>query len=110
MVIMGSVADAPEPDQCGNPYAVVQVVTNDWRFYTIPFGAFQQVATPNRVPNAALTEVGPEPGTALLTKALVSLTFRMPKAATMELWIDNLTFYRKAGTGGGDAGVDAAQM
>ena len=111
MVIMGSVADAPEPDQCGNAYAAVQVVTNDWRFYTIPFSAFQQGATPNRVPNAALTEVGPEPGTALLTNALVSLTFRMPKAATMALSIDNLSFYRKAGTGGGgDAGVDAAQM
>ena len=112
MVIMGSVADAPEPDQCGNSYAAVQVVTADWRFYTIPFGAFQQVATPNRVPNAALTEVGPEPGTALLTSSLLSLTFRMPKAATMQLWIDNLSFYRKpTGTvGGGDGGVDAAQM
>ena len=29
----------------------------------------------------------------------------------MELWIDNLSFYRKAtGTGGGDGGVDAPQM
>jgi len=110
MVIPGSVADAPEPDQCGNPYSVLQVVTNDWRFYTIPFGAFQQGATPNRVPNAALTQVGPEPGTALLTNALVSLIFRMPKAATMELWIDNLSFYRKPTATGGDAGVDAVQM
>ena len=68
MVIPGTVTEAPEPDQCGNSYSVVQVVTNDWRFYTIPFSAFQQGPTPNRVPNAALMDVGPEPGTALLTR------------------------------------------
>ena len=29
----------------------------------------------------------------------------------MELWIDNLSFYRAAtGAGGGDGGVDAPQM
>jgi hypothetical protein len=112
MIIPGTITDAPEPDQCGNPYSVVQVVTSNWRFYTIPFSAFQQGPTPNRVPNVALMEIGPEPGTALLTSSLLSLTLRMPKAATTELWIDNLSFYRPAaapGTGG-DGGVDAAQM
>jgi hypothetical protein len=109
MVIPGTVTDAPEPDQCGNAYAAIQVVTNDWRFYRIPFSAFQQGATPNRVPNSVLTEVGPEPGTALLTSSLLSLTLRMPKAATMELWIDNLSFYRAATGTGGDAGTGAPQ-
>jgi hypothetical protein len=108
MVIPGTVTEAPEPDQCGNSYSAVLVVASDWRFYTVPFGAFQQGPTPNRVPNAALMDVGPEPGTALLTSSLLSLTLRMPKAATMELWIDNLSFYRRAGTGG-DAGADAPQ-
>jgi hypothetical protein len=110
-VIPGTVTDAPEPDQCGNGYTVVHVVTGDWRFYTIPFTAFAQAATPNRVPNRLLTRTGPTPGTAMLTNELFNLTFRMPKAATIELWIDNLSFYRKpTSTGGGDGGVDAAQM
>jgi hypothetical protein len=111
MLLPGTVTSAPEPNQCGNVYSTVRVVTGDWAFYTIPFSQFQQGALPNRVPNAALTQTGPVPGTALLTNQLLSLTFRMPKAAVMELWIDNLSFYRKAtGAGGGDGGVDAPQM
>ncbi len=110
MLLPGTISSAPERDQCGNVYSVPRVVTGDWAFYTIPFSAFQQGAMPNRVPNALLTQTGPVPGTALLTGKLLSLGFRMPKAAIMELWLDKVSFYRKAGTGGGDAGVDAPQM
>ena len=111
MLLPGTVTTAPEPNQCGNVYSVVRVVTGEWAFYTIPFSEFQQGALPNRVPNAELTQTGPVPGTALLTHQLLSLTIRMPKEAVMELWIDNLSFYRKAtGAGGGDGGVDAPQM
>jgi hypothetical protein len=110
MVIPGSVTDAPEPDQCGNSYGVIRVVTMDWRFYTVPFALFQQGHTPNRVPNEALMETGATPGTTLLTSQILNLILRMPKAVATELWIDNLSFYRQPSATGGDGGVDAPQM
>jgi hypothetical protein len=83
------------PEECGNSYSAVMLVTSDWAFYTIPFARFQQTALPNRVPNAVLTQVGTVPGTALLTDQIYTLVIRFPKEATAELWIDNLAFYRK---------------
>jgi hypothetical protein len=83
------------PDECGNMYNAIELVTSDWAFYTIPFGRFQQDPKPNRVPNAVLTKVGNAPGTALLTDQILTLLIRFPKEAVAELWIDNLAFYRK---------------
>jgi hypothetical protein len=84
------------------------VVTSEWRFYPIPFSAFQQADNPNRVPNTALTDVGTVPRTGLLTSALRTLILRAPKEAEMDLWLNNLAFYRKKGvTTGADAGPDA---
>ncbi len=91
----GTVTRAIYPDECGNAYAVVMLVTNDWAFYTVSFAAFRQDAKPNRVPNAVLTKAGPLPGTGLLTDQLKTLIFRMPKEAVTDLWLDNLAFYRK---------------
>jgi hypothetical protein len=108
-LISGSGSAAPLPDQCGNDYSVTMSVTSDWRFYTIPFSAFQQANTPNRVPNAVLTEVGNVPGTGLLTSKLRSLVIRMPKEAEVELWIDNLAFYKKTGQPDTGASGDAGQ-
>jgi len=105
----GSGSAPTPPDACGNGYSVVQQVTSEWRFYKIPFGAFQQDAKPNRVPNAYLYKAGPVAGTGLLTGSLKFLLFRAPREATMELWLDNLSFYRKAGTGTTtDAGTTVA--
>lgn len=83
------------PEECGNQYSAVMLVTSEWAFYTIPFAQFQQTALPNRVPNAVLTNVGTAPGTALLTDQIYTLILRFPKEATAELWLDNLAFYRK---------------
>jgi len=83
------------PEECGNQYNAVMLVTSDWAFYTIPFARFQQIALPNRVPNAVLTNVGTAPGTALLTDQIYTIIIRFPKEATAELWLDNLAFYRK---------------
>ena len=83
------------PEECGNQYNAVMLVTSEWAFYTIPFARFQQTALPNRVPNAVLTNVGTAPGTALLTDRIYTLIIRFPKEATAELWLDNLAFYRK---------------
>ena len=110
MIIPGTVGVAPEPDQCGNSYTAVRAVTPWWRFYTIPFSDFQQLAAPNRVPNKELALTGPLPDTGLRTSDLLNLIIRLPKAMPTELWIDNLGFYRKATATGGDGGVDAPQM
>jgi hypothetical protein len=108
MAISGTTTAAPPPDACGNSYSTTVTVTADWRLYTIPFGSFQQGPMPNRVPNTALTVTGSAPGTSLLTSAILNLTLRMPKEADMELWLDNLSFYRKKGVGvGNDGGADA---
>jgi hypothetical protein len=109
MAISGTSTAAPPPNACGNGYSVIAVVTTDWRFYKIPFVRFQQGATPNRVPNVALPQVGTVKGTGLLTSKLMLMTVRMPKEATMDLWLDDLSFYRAKGIGV-DAGVtsDAA--
>jgi hypothetical protein len=99
------------PDQCGNSYAANVIVTTDWRFYTVPFSTFQQGATPNRVPNAQLMETGSVPGNGLIASELLNLVFRMPKEQTMELWIDNLSLYRRRTAGSGsDGGADAPSM
>jgi len=91
----GSVTRPTFPNECGNGYSAVMLVTSEWAFYTIPFSRFQQDPKPNRVPNDMLTKVGTAPGTALLTDQLLTLILRMPKEAIAELWIDNLGFYRK---------------
>jgi len=84
------------PNECGNGYTAMMMVSSEWAFYTVPFGRFQQDPKPNRVPNEVLTQVGVAPGTALLTDKLLTLIIRMPKEARMELWLDNLAFYRRA--------------
>ena len=107
-IISGTTTMAPPADACGNAYSTVVVVTTDWRLYLIPFGNFKQANTPNKVPNDVLTKTGSAPGTTLLTSTLVNLTLRIPKEANLELWIDNLGFYRKKGlASGNDGGVDA---
>ncbi len=91
----GTVTRAIYPDECGNSYTTVVLATSEWEFYTVPFSAFHQTATPNRVPNAVLTEAGNVPGTGLLTNKLLTFILRWPKQATAELWLDDLGFYRR---------------
>lgn len=86
---------ATYPDECGNEYEAIMLVTGDWAFYTIPFAQFQQANKPNRVPNPVLTHVGVVPGTGLLTDQLQVLLVRIPKESIMDLWLDNVAFYRK---------------
>jgi hypothetical protein len=109
--ISGTTNNAPPADACGNSYTTTMAVTTDWRLYTIPFGEFRQSAMPSRVPNAKLMEVGALPGTGLLTNKIMGLVFRMPKAATTDLWFAKMAFYRnKTGGTSGDGGADAPRM
>jgi hypothetical protein len=105
-IISGSTGASALPDQCGNGYTAVVEITGTWRLYTIPFSAFNQTAQPNRVPNAILTETGGISGTGIIPAKLQTLIFRMPKEEKMEIWLDNLSFYKRTGTvGGTDAGA-----
>jgi len=108
--ISGTTNNAPPSNACGNSYTTTVIVTTDWQLYTIPFTQFRQSAMPSRVPNDKLTEVGTVPGTGLLTNKIMGLVFRMPKAATTDLWLAKMAFYRNktAGTAG-DGGADVPQ-
>lgn len=107
MVLSSGTSTAPvPPDGCGNDYSTVVQVTGVWQFYTIPFGDFQQSNMQNKVPNGALGVTGTAPGTALITSALKTFTLRFPKGIYTNLWVDDIAFYRKKGTGA-DGGVDA---
>jgi hypothetical protein len=108
-IVGSSSTRASYPDECGNNYTVAMQVTSDWVFYRIPFRAFQQAATPNRVPNGALAaDPGDlDAGTTVLTARLRRFGVRAPREAILELWIDKVAFYRK---GSADAGIAAGQM
>ncbi len=110
MVLSSGTATAPlPPNGCGNNYQAVVLLESGWQLVTIPFGTFQQLATPNRVPNAALMTTGDAPGTRLITSRLLLFTVRFPKAFGTDIWIDNLAFYRHKGwtPAGLDGGADA---
>jgi hypothetical protein len=93
----GSLTVPLPPNGCGNDYQAVILLASGWQLVTIPFGTFQQLATPNRVPNEALTTTGTAPGTRLITSRLMTFTMRFPKAIGTDIWIDNFAFYRHKG-------------
>jgi hypothetical protein len=97
--ISGAATATRLPDECGNNrgngYDDIVMVTSEWAFYTLPWGQFTQWPYPNRVPNSILTDIGPVPGTGLLTAKLYNLGLRPPKEVSFELWLDNVRFYRK---------------
>lgn len=96
---------APLPENaCSNSYQTEISLTADWAFYTIPFSQFQQQATPDRVPNAALTTVGSSPQTKILTSSISNVTFRLPKGSPYELWFDRIGFYGKKRSSDGGGG------
>jgi hypothetical protein len=103
MAVGGSTSAAPPVDACGNGYSAPMVVSQSWAFYTVPFVKFQQGYMPNRVPNSVLKVIGTVPGTGLRTTQLQNFIIRFPKEANVEMWFDNLGFYRpkKAGNDGG---------
>jgi len=109
-VLSSGTATAPlPPNGCGNDYQAVILLESGWQLVTIPFGTFKQLATPNRVPNDALTTTGNAPETSLITSRLLLFTARFPKAFGTDIWIDNLAFYRHKGwtPAGVDGGADA---
>lgn len=79
-VVPGAV---PEPGDCGNAYQLAFRVTEDWKFYRLPFASFHQEALPNRhiegVDSASLR----------------SMIFRAPKDTVLDIWLDDIGYYRE---------------
>jgi len=59
------------------------ILTENWTHYLLPFDFFKQDALPNRNPN------GFDPS------AIFGFGVRVPKESVVEIWIDDLGFYRK---------------
>jgi hypothetical protein len=68
---------------CGNTFRRPLVVTENWELYFLPFDSFSQDPLPSRSP------------TGMDTSAIYQFGFQIPKEANLELWIDDITFYRR---------------
>jgi hypothetical protein len=96
--ILGSTnSRAAYPDECGNGFTVVVTVSDEWAFYTLPFSAFHQSPSPNRVPNSALPADPNDlaAGTTVRRAELRQIGLRPPKGAVFDLWMAGLSFYRE---------------
>jgi|GEM_PF-5387163 len=87
----GLPARIPAIGECGNAFQRVLTVTGDWQLYFLPFSTFYQMPYPNLIPT------GFDP----TTTAEVTITFS--KEVLTDLWIGNMSFYRRHGLG--DAGL-----
>lgn len=71
------------PNDCGNSFTRPLVLSARWEFYTLPFSSFAQVQQPNLSPEG------------INSSAIHGILFRIPKASKMELWLDDIGFYRR---------------
>lgn len=79
----------PEPDECGNLFKRPVLTSNEWHLYLLPWTSFFQETTPNRNPDG------------IDTRDIRILQVNIPIGSTVELWLDDISFYRKRQ---GDAG------
>lgn len=75
--------DLPGPNDCGNGFQTVITARRQWFLHTIPFEAFRQIAQPNLIP------------TGIDRSGLYQFTVNVPKDSDLELWIDNISAYRR---------------
>ena len=68
---------------CGNNFSVPLTVTDRWQLYLIPFADFVQLRMPNWAPAG------------MDTSGIQGLIVRTPPEAHVELWLDDVTFYRR---------------
>ena len=71
------------PGTCGNSFQRTLSVTTQWQLYFLPFSSFYQDLKPNQVSG------GIDPS------HINGLTLRTAKEAGLELWIDDIAFYRR---------------
>jgi hypothetical protein len=72
----------PSEDACGNSYQKLVTVTERWQYYVLPFESFTQDQFPNRRVEG------------IDRASLRGIIVRAPKAAELDLYIDDLFLYR----------------
>jgi hypothetical protein len=75
--------DLPGRDDCGNVFARVVTAHREWSLHLLPFESFQQLAQPNRKPEG------------LDRSAIYQFSITVPKDSNLELWLDDLSLYRR---------------
>jgi hypothetical protein len=75
--------DLPAPEDCGNGFQTVVAARREWTLHTIPFEAFRQLPQPNLIPSG------------IDRSGIYQFTVNVPKDANLELWIDNISAYRR---------------
>jgi len=73
----------PGPNDCGNGFSRALFAQPYWYLQRVPFEMFQQQAFPNREP------------TGIERSALFQFSINVPKDSNLELWIDDLSAYRR---------------
>lgn len=77
------ILDVPNEDRCGNAFLRWVMPTEHWQFFAIPFKDFLQSPRPNVVEGG-------------IDRATISpLAVAIPKDFTVELYIDQIAWYRK---------------
>ena len=79
----------PAPNECGNLFQTAITTTSDWQLYILPWSVFYQDTLPNRNPDG------------IDVRDIRALLVVIPIGARVELWLDDISFYR---TRTGDAG------
>jgi|GEM_PF-4833327 len=81
IVVLGN--ELPDRYDCGNSFSLPLTVTDRWQLYLLPFADFVQPRMPNWAPAG------------LDTSGIQGLIIRTPPEAHVELWLDDVTFYRR---------------
>lgn len=71
------------PEECGNLFQAIFMVTEWWQFYTIPWNQFVQEERPN-LRNGGID-----------SSAIYNIIIRSPKDTATDLWMDDFAWYRK---------------
>ena len=86
---VSSTSRSPAPNECGNYFRTRVETTDGWALHLIPWSALYQEPTPNRNPD------GIDP------RDIRLLQVSIPLGAAVELWLDDIAFYRRRGTAAG---------
>jgi hypothetical protein len=81
---------SPAPNECGNYFRTRVETTEDWALYLLPWSVLYQEPTPNREAG------GIDPSDVRLLRVSI------PVGATVELWLDDIAFYRRRVADAGD--------
>jgi hypothetical protein len=86
---VSSASRSPAPNECGNYFRTRVETTNDWQLYLLPWSELYQDPYPSR----NLDGIDP--------RDIRLLQVNIPVGATVELWMDDIAFYRQRGADAG---------